>query len=445
MAQASADLGAGRPRTASEAAVLAHRGRLLERLADLEETLDDRLDQLAHLTGLTRSERPIALGVPRPLLDFLATAMAELEAIGRHDLVELLALLYGETMPLTLATQLAGLDLRCPWLMDEPLPLERLPRLQAALDTLRGTLDRCHPSRPRLPWEAWFAAPLRLADLYPTTFFGRLQPLFGTTPAVLAELAATPHEQRPEAIDRLLGPALLHEFLHFSEDRAPLWPPYLDEAIAGALGVHFLPETAFPTANHEALDGFLTFAQVGLALIDRVGLEPVLLAQAGLTDWDQLIPGFPPLRERALALYWPRFLAAPAAHLHPDWDDPRPFADLFDPEGPPAPSPAALFARASRALAGASITSSSSSTSSTSSTPRPGRVVPAPPPPTCFDFERGLMTIPAPHMPNPGAPKVQLLHRLERPEGAPRFELPAGATAEELRAALDAAGLFDPS
>lgn len=430
---ASADLGAGRPRTASEAAVLAQRERLLERLADLEETLDDRLDQLARLTGLTRSERLIALGIPRPLLDFLATAMAELEMLGRHDLVELLAMLYGETMPLTLATQLAGLDARCPWLMNEPLPLERLPRLLAALEALRATLDRCAPSRQRLPWEAWFAAPLRLADLYPTTFFGRLQPLFGTTPAVLAELSATPNEQRPEAIDRLLGPALLHELLHFSEDRAPLWPPYLDEAIAGALGVHFLPETAFPTANHDALDGFLTFAQVGLALIDRVGLEPVLLAQAGMTDWDTLLPG---LRDRALALYWPCFLAAPAAHLHPDWDDPRPFADLFDAPSPSAPTPEALFARASRALAGASMTTS---------TPRPGRVVAAPPPPTCFDFERGVMTIPAPHMPNPGAPKVQLLHRLERPQGAPRFELPAGATAEELRAALDAAGLFDPS
>lgn len=409
----------------------AQRARLLEQLGELTDTLDERLEQLATSAALPRNDRPIALGVPKPLLDFVATAMAELEAIGRVDLVELLVLLYGETMPLSLATQLAGLDPRCPWLMDEPLPLAEMPRLAAAVHALQSALTRLEASRAtpaRVPaWRRWPEAPLRLGDLYPTTFFGRLQPLFGTTPTVLAELAATPPAERPAAVDRLLGAALLHELLHFSEDRAPLWPPYLDEAVAGALGVHLLPETAFPTADHEALEGFLTFAQVGLALIDTVGLEPVLMAQAGLVDWDTLIPE---LRQRALDLYWPRFLAAPAAHLHPDWDDPRPFADLFD---PPTPTPEAVLARATRALRGASMTRSPRHT---------GRVVPAPPPPTCFDFASGLMTVHPSAAPHPGAPGVQLLHRLSR---GPRLELPAGATAEDLRAALDAAGLFDAS
>ncbi|HRE92246.1 MAG TPA: hypothetical protein PK095_24230, partial [Myxococcota bacterium] len=343
----------------------------------------------------------------------------------RTDLGDQLALLYGETMPLSLATQLAGLDARCPWLMDEPLALDQMPRLNQALDRLRTALTGApHAFVPSLI-ERWSDGPLCLGELYPTTFFGRLQPLFGTTPSVLAELARTPRRGRPAAIDRLLGPAILHELLHFTEDRAPLWPPYLDEAIAGGLGVHLLPETAFPTSDYEALEGFLTFAQVGLALIDRLGLEPVLLAQAGLIDWDTLIPN---LRQRALDLYWPRFLAAPAAHLHPDWDDPRPWAELFDPESPP---PGAIRARAKRCLDGASMTRSKK---------HDGRVELAPPPPSTFDFARGLMT-PSCNAPHPGAPRVQLLHRLP---GGPTFELPAGASAEDLRAALDAAPHFDP-
>lgn len=426
---------------AHPARVEAQRGHLLERLADLESSLDERLDQLANNQGLTRRgpslERPIRLGIPRPLLDFVATAMAELEALGREDLTGLLTMLYGETMPLTLATQLAGLDPRCPWLMDEPLLLERMPRLRGALERLSSalahglsTLQEPHEPRgrprPQPLWQRGFEGPLRLGELYPTTFFGRLQPLFGTTPTVLAELAATPQKLRPEAIDRLLGPAILHELLHFTEDRAPLWPPYLDEAIAGGLGVHLLPETAFPAPDQEALEGFLTFAQVGLALIDRLGLDSVLLAQAGLVDWDTLIPN---LRQRALDLYWPRFLAAPAAHLHPDWDDPRPWAELFDPA---APSPGAVLARAARCLNGASMARSRT---------HEGRVVQAPPPPCTFDFARGLMTPASGATPNPGAPKVQLLHRLRN---GPRFELAAGATLEDLRAALDAAPHFDP-
>lgn len=396
--------------------------RLLERLTELDDDLDDRLDLLARFYRLERVQKEIRLELPDALLGFLAKVMVELETLGRHDLVMSLELLYTDTMPLTLAAQLAGLEPRCPWLMHEVLPLDTMPRLSSSLRHLRDALDRAATTHglPRavLPWETWFDGPLSLGQLYPTTFFGGLQPLFGTTPAVLEQLAATPPATRAQAFDDLLGPAILHEFLHFGRDRVPLFPPYLDEALAGGLGIVFEPRSAFPDGG-EALEGFLTFAQVGLRAIDTLGLDRVLLAQAGLIAWDELVPD---LVHRADTLYWPRFLASPAGHLHPDTDNPAPFADLF------GPSRCGPRASAFLALRGASMCSS-----------RPGRVVTAPCPAMTLDFARGLAIA---NPPRPGAPATLLLHQLE---GGPTLELPAGTTDKDLGAALDAAGLFDPS
>ncbi len=346
----------------------------------------------------------IRLEGPPALMQFVAEVIDFADTRGLSDLADTLLMLYGESMPFALSLQLGGLELRCPWLFSTPLPLAAMPGLNAALTQLDQALTsamRARDLRVDRPfvWQRWLdGAPLTLAEVHAETFFGGLQPLFGTSPEVLDELAAVAQPERPAAIDRVLGAALLHEFLHFGRNRDALMPPYLDEAIAGSLGAWLDPRTALPEdPDSEALEGFATFAQVGLALSDLIGRDPLLLAQAGYLSWDDALPT--DLRAAILRLYWQKFAIAPAAHLHPDPDDVLPWADLFVTCGPTLTfDRSALRNRLTNAVAAFGLTRS-----------RPGRVKRGPTPPVVLDFDRGLAWAESPQV---GAPKNHLIPRL---------------------------------
>lgn len=421
------------PLVMAEAEVRSELARLDEGLELWREELPRLLHSLSKASGLPLLTEPEALAgevAPPPALwSFVASCLAALRELGRADLNDTVSLLYSQSMPTALAMQRAGLDPRCPGLMAIELALSDMPRLARALARLDTMLTEAHVAaglaRPRFALDPLLAGERpSLGEWYATTFFGGLQPLFGTTPEVLAALANTPAGQRTRRLDELLAPALLHELLHFDRSRAPLHPPYLDEAIAGALGVLTLEATALPSSHHraegEALEGFLTYAQLGLALATTVGVEPLLLAQCGSRPWAEVLPDG--AQDRALSLYWRRFAVRAEAHLHPDPDDPAPFLEALV----GLPGSEAVSTLCHLALRGAAMTRST-----------PGRVVWAPPPAMTFDFGRGLAwAMP----PNPGAPATHLIGRTTGTR-LERLSLPPGASAADLARALDAAGL----
>src|SRR6185503_10828965 len=106
-------------------------------------------------------------------------------------------------------------------------------------------------------------------------------------PADLAHFARAPGSL-DEIIDRYLSAPLIHELTHLHR-RRQVFPLYLDECVAGWLGVHVLPQLAYPDGD-EGLYAAPWFAQVGQALVRVAGLENVLRAHAGVVPWRDALP-----------------------------------------------------------------------------------------------------------------------------------------------------------
>ena len=129
-------------------------------------------------------------------------------------------------------------------------------------------------------------------------------PLLYGYPADLAAMGrALATEPVHAVIDRWLTAPFVHELAHLGRRRRALYPPYLDECVAGYFGVRVLPEFAFPAPGEtNALYAAPWFAQVGQALARAVGWQPLLRAHAGLLDWDAALP--PPLCRAVARLGW---------------------------------------------------------------------------------------------------------------------------------------------
>jgi hypothetical protein len=255
------------------------------------------VDELAARDALHPSAGPPSLALPATLSEMVAIAIALDENDGRAAIgvrQHYLAL----TPRLCLEQRLTR-DEPAARFFHTPLDWEALPRLRGAIERLFADVAAAAPRSTR-PTIAGFdsAAALvagcpTLATLYQRTYYGRAMPLLHGWSHDLAYYArALDGGARLEAvIDRHLAAPLIHELTHFDEARPALFPLYLDECVAGYLGIRQLPSFAYPPPGEDV--GIFSapwFAQVGQALCRAIGVEAVVRAQAGLVAWEQAMP-----------------------------------------------------------------------------------------------------------------------------------------------------------
>jgi hypothetical protein len=275
---------------------------------------------------------PPELELPWAFEETLATAIAveEREASGRAPL---LRQHYLELMPRRHVEQLATVREPNATLLHTRLVPERLPRLAGALERLyrlvAGAGVEPAQALPAPTVAELFAQFPTVARLYGATCYGGFMPLLYGTPADLARAARTLDGNDVQmAIDRHLTAPIVHELTHFGRRRKALLPLYLDECVAGFLGVHIHPAFAFPRADEaDGLYGTPWFAQVGQALARVVGLAPLVRAHTGAVPWADVLPvGF---AEAALARGWQEYLERRGPHFLSDSFHPEPWRALI--------------------------------------------------------------------------------------------------------------------
>lgn len=268
------------------------------------------------------------LTLPSSFAELLATALAAAEAAGDDGHAALLRLQYLEALPSARLAQLLTTRGRAARLFHTPAPWPRLPRFRRGLDRLwalfaRHGLDASAALGAPDP-AAWLARFDTVAAWYVTTYWGGFEPMFQALPHDLAAALPDPDPDLAAdddafwaAADHRLALAMLHEVLHFSPAREALFPPYLDEALAGHFGVVLDEATAFPAPGDDhGLVGWPWFSQVGEALCRAFGEGPVLAAQAGLIPWSAALPQA--LLDAFDRLAWGAYRTAPRVHFHPD-------------------------------------------------------------------------------------------------------------------------------
>jgi len=279
---------------------------------------------------------PPELELPWAFGETLAAAIAveEREASGR---AALLRRHYLELMPRRRVEQLATAREPNATLLHSRLSPERLPRLAGALERLyRLVADAGVDPAEALPAPTvaeLFAGFPTVARLYGATCYGGFMPLLYGTPADLARAARAVdggdvQSDAQTAIDRHLTAPIVHELTHFGRRRKALLPLYLDECVAGFLGVHVHPAFAFPGADEaDGLYATPWFAQVGQALARVVGLAPLVRAHTGAVPWADVLPaGF---AEAALARGWQEYLEHRGPHFLSDSFHPEPWLALI--------------------------------------------------------------------------------------------------------------------
>ncbi len=277
----------------------------------------------AALAGLRKAGKllPVPLGapqMPRPFFDAL-TGVLELEAGGPRRAA--LEAHYLDLMPKMRVEQLCSSDTPAATFFQAPLHWDRLPRLSAAIARLRAVLDAA--GAPRLDLDGDFGGDT-LGALYQRTFYGGFMPLLYGAPADLAHFARAAGSL-DEVIDRYLSAPLIHELAHLGRERRA-FPLYLDECVAGWLGVHVLPQFAYPDGD-EGLFATPWFAQVGQALVRVAGLGKVVRAHAGVIPWADALPsGLGAALER---LGWEDYVEQRRMHLLSDNFRPDPWLKLF--------------------------------------------------------------------------------------------------------------------
>jgi hypothetical protein len=220
-----------------------------------------------------------------------------LEELERSPRAALLRTHYLDGMPRAHVAQVATSEPPAATFFHEPLVWSRLPRLSAALERLDLLLTGA--GAPPLERTSWTS----LASLFRGSHYGGFMPFLYGTPADLALFASRiSGGDVHQVIDRALAAPILHEIAHLGPQRPALENTYLDECIAGYLGVRVLPSFAYPEADSDdALYASPWLAQVGQALARAAGLTRLVAAHAGVLPWDDLLPGF---AAAALRLGW---------------------------------------------------------------------------------------------------------------------------------------------
>ncbi len=303
-------------------------------IKDLRARIDEAATQSWRALGDARSQSPPALFLPDAFAEVLLRACA-LEDIDGGDLERAGRLLdhYLSWMPARRVEQLCATEGIAARIFHAPLDWDAMPRLSGALKSAFDLLDAAevHPLEPlgAPDPDTFMASSPTLAALYQRTFFGGFMPMLGASPVDLNaltdeidEIGLTP------TIDRRMTAPLVHEWMHFGRNRRPLLPPYLDECVAGFLGLVVHEGTAFPPPGEDTgLYGAPWLAQVGAALGRTVGLKALVRAQAGADAWRDAMP--PGLLDACERLGWARIEATRQAHFLPDTTNPWPWVRLF--------------------------------------------------------------------------------------------------------------------
>ncbi|HZS42156.1 MAG TPA: hypothetical protein VFF06_35245 [Polyangia bacterium] len=253
--------------------------------------------------GVRDGAAPPELSLPAGFADVLAAVVAVEEREGTPR-AEALRRHYLDFMPRLRVEQLATRAEPNLTLLHRPLDWRRLPRLAGAIDRLFALLAGAGVTPSLLGCAS--AAALRaryatLGQLYERTYYGGFMPLLYGWPADLAFFgrALAAGGDFEDAVDRHLTAPILHELAHLDPSTPALFPLYLDECVAGWLGVRVLREFAYPApgADH-ALYAAPWFAQVGQALVRACGADAVVRAHAGAEPWESAIQ---PLLTQSLA------------------------------------------------------------------------------------------------------------------------------------------------
>ena len=306
------------------------RDALEAKLAETAAAVLERLDgEGRRHPGAT----PPPLALPPDFGALLERALA-LEATEQEDgwEVRVMTLLahYLEIMPGLRVEQVCTADEPQATLFHAPLDWARLPRLGGAVrrffELVAGAGVPAERAFGVPDADAFMARHATLASVYASTYFSGVMPvLYGFAPdmtAYGAEIDAG--EDRHAVIDRWLAAPIVHELSHLSRHRRPLDPPYLDECVAGFLGVRALPALELP-ARGERGGLFMApwFAQVGRAIAAVVGLAPMIRAHAGVVPWDAVLPAG--LAPTWAALGWDGYVASRGVHFLGDNFRPEPW------------------------------------------------------------------------------------------------------------------------
>lgn len=236
--------------------------------------------------------------MPRALREVIARAIEiapdQEPAIRRH---------YTEVMPRMRDDQLAHPMMRA------PLHWDALPRMRSAIERLAGCL-----ASARRALDA-----TTLAELHADSYYGGCMPMLYAYPADLAYFASR-ELAIDDTIDRYLTAPVIHELCHGERERSALCP-HLDECTGGWLGVHVLPEFAYPAPGHDdAIYASPWLAQIGAAMARVFGIERVIA--------NQLPDDFVAAADR---MYWDYWAAHKPLHFLADTLDPKPWlALIFD-------------------------------------------------------------------------------------------------------------------
>ncbi|PKN54088.1 MAG: hypothetical protein CVU56_28385 [Deltaproteobacteria bacterium HGW-Deltaproteobacteria-14] len=264
------------------------------------------------------------------LLERTLTFEATEQADGWEVRVMTLLAYYLEIMPGLRVAQVCTADEPQATLFHAPLDWERLPRLGGAIRRFFALVTGAGVPAERAlgapDADAFLARHGTLASVYAGTYFSGVMPILYGFPADMAAYGAElgGGEDRHAVIDRWLAAPVVHELSHLSRRRRPLEPPYLDECVAGFLGVCALPALELP-APGERGGLFMApwFAQVGRAIAAVVGLAPMIRAHAGVEPWAAVLPAG--LGPTWAALGWDGYLASRGVHFLGDNFHPEPW------------------------------------------------------------------------------------------------------------------------
>ncbi len=242
-------------------------------------------DVRARMTEKLRAldgDSPFPSALPPGFAEVLAVVIAreEAEQSGR---AALLWNHYFDLMPRQRQVQLATREGPQGALFFTPLEWERMPRWRSVRDGLFAALQH----------RSLVVEGETFAELYARTYYGGCMPLLYGQPADLAY--ASQHLQRTHdplvTLDTHFAAPLLHELAHLGRDTPALFPLYLDECVAGYVGVHAWSRFAYPNDDdRDAIYAAPWFAQVGQALASVAGMERLLDAHAGILPWSEALP-----------------------------------------------------------------------------------------------------------------------------------------------------------
>lgn len=282
--------------------------------ARLLETREQVLRELT-LRSCLRDGARFVPALPPAFAEVLALAIACEQRWGTAGQADLLRRHYLEFMPRLCLEQRLTREEPAQALFHTPLDWDRLPLLASVLQR---------------PGVAPAGTASTLADLYGAAYYGGFMPLLNCYPLDLQLMAAALRESSlSEVIDHYLAPSLAHELSHGPRGRRLLVHPYLDECIAGHLGVRALRELAYPEAERPCRAIYATpwLAQVGQALCRVAGTENVERAQAGVLPWEQALPAG--LCEALAALAWEELRRRRDPHFLSSTYHPSPWMKLF--------------------------------------------------------------------------------------------------------------------